>query len=310
MCLRVFFIIFQCTVPFWLNVVFFVVASSSCNRPAIPVSGRVFALRGSSGLATFLRLIFAILLCRFPVVLALPGSSGAVMDKGCDCRGCGRQYCGVYGGRNICENPRRMRGWAFHSGMCTSCYCCHCHAAGQPCSHLCPTQNNARQVHAASTRPPATTLPPPPPGLIHHPMPQSVHPTAASFHQPQPQPQIQQPPYGQQQHIGHQVLQPAPPANSDGISPWAAASAQATQLAIAAVPHESAAAPVHAGGNETAVAEPTITSLALFAAAMETRLKIDEQELTRTYSGYSPPHLRLERPPRMGPQVDYDEEEC
>ena len=35
----------------------------------------VFALRGSSGLATLLRLTLAILLCRFPVVLALPGSS-------------------------------------------------------------------------------------------------------------------------------------------------------------------------------------------------------------------------------------------
>ena len=35
----------------------------------------VFALRGSSGVATFRECL--LLLCRFPVVLALPGSSGA-----------------------------------------------------------------------------------------------------------------------------------------------------------------------------------------------------------------------------------------
>ena len=42
----------------------------------------VYALLGCSGVASMLRLTLLLLLCRFPVVLALPGSSGAAMpDK-------------------------------------------------------------------------------------------------------------------------------------------------------------------------------------------------------------------------------------
>ena len=139
----------------------------------------------------------------------------------CSCQGCGRSNCGVYGGRFICENPLRRRGWAFHSGVCTSCVCGSCGAHGQPCPPFCTTRPNARQFQAASMHPSATTLPPPPPpytppmythppppppvGPYYQPMQESLHPTAASSHQPQPQTEIQQPAHGQQQHIGHQV---------------------------------------------------------------------------------------------------------
>ena len=182
------------------------------------------------------------------------------MDAACICKGCGRDNCGAYGGRPFCQNQLRKRGWATYEGYCTSCVCAQCGATGQPCFGLCPTR-----------LPAIPTLPTQPPVLTDQPRPQSVHPTAASSHQPQPQPQIHQ-------HIGDQVIQPAPSANSDGVSPWAEASAQAVAAANAAVPHEEPAAPGHAVANWIVAPEPTMADLLALIVDLQRRISAVERE--------------------------------
>ena len=141
--------------------------------------------------------------------------------------------------------------------LCVLCVVCAMYNA------FCPARHNARQMDAASMHPPATNVPPPPPRRNHQAMPQSMHPTAASSHQPQPQTEIQQPAHGQQQHIGHQVSPPAPPAFSDGISP------RADLQAIAAVPHDEPEAPENAVAKKKKVAEETAIWAVFDARAMQ-----------------------------------------
>ena len=98
-------------------------------------------------------------------------------------------------------------------------------------------------------------------------------------------------------------MQPAPPANSDGLSPWAGASFQAAPASIAAGPHQAPPPPGLAGANAAAAgphqgpaapadavnghdgatsgwqvaAAPTVHDLLAYIERLETRLRTLER---------------------------------
>ena len=171
--------------------------------------------------------------------------SQAAMDALCICNGCGRGNCGAFGGRPICENALRKKGWAKEEGHCTSCVCRQCGAVGKPCFDLCSTQQSAASSHQPQRQP---QIPPPPP-----PPPPSTQPPKTT-HQPPPPP----PP---RQSVG-------PAAASSQLAQSADASAQAIAAANAAVPEPA-----------------TMENLLHIIVDLQNRLYAVEQELEGLRSG-------------------------